>query len=78
MIESLQEWITVYQDGPNDKMVTTLSGPSDVTYMHFGIVIADIIRTVAMRFNVDEADVLRWVQKETNDPTTIILGGKPS
>ena len=71
-------WIIVQRDGDDDKMTTTLYGPSNATYKHFGIVIGDIIRTVAMRFDVDESDVLIWVEKELDDPTTIILGGKPS
>lgn len=68
-------WIIVHQL-PNKSMETILAGPSGAGYEQFGIAIADIIGHVARAFNVDEADVLEWVHKELDDPTTEFTGGR--
>ena len=74
IIPIVDPWIIVHQ--PEDKLETILAGPPDTNYERFGIVIADVIRHVANRFNVEEADVMNWVNREIDDPTTELTGSK--
>ena len=71
-IEIHNPWIIVYEPVPKEGMVCRLHGPPDADYGQFGIVIADVIRHVAKKFDVDEADVLEWVHKEMDEPTSEI------
>lgn len=41
----------------------------DQDYRHFGLMIADIICTVANHFNVNKLQVMKWVEKELHHPT---------
>ena len=49
--------------------------PKDYTHEHYGLLIADLIGHVAAHYKVDKEDVLRWVQKELDRPTTKLEGG---
>ena len=64
-------WIIVHEM-PDRKMQTLLAGPPGASYEQFSLAIADIIRHVARAFNVDEADVLHWAEREIHSPTTDI------
>ena len=69
----INPWVIVHQpDGEGGGLETILAGPPDGNYRQFGIVIADIIRHVANAYDVDEADVLEWVHREMDSPTTEI------
>ena len=50
--------------------------PADYTYEHYGLVIADLIGHVADHYKVSKEDVLEWVQKEIDRPTTKLEGGR--
>ena len=66
-------WIIVHQPGgEGSSMETILAGRPDSTHRSFGLVIADIIRHVANAYAVDAADVLEWVHREMDSPTTDI------
>ena len=70
-------WIIVHApDGPGGKLSTILGGEAQATHGHFGIVIADVIRHVARHFKVNDEDVLEWVTKELDRPTSPITGGR--
>ena len=47
-----------------------LGGPPHMTYEHFGLLIADIIRHTAVYKCVDAEQVLEWVHRELESPTT--------
>lgn len=69
----INPWIVVHQPGGEGSgMETILAGRPDSTHRSFGLVIADIIRHVAIAYAVDEADVLEWVHREIDSPTTDI------
>lgn len=70
-------WVIAHQL-PSNKLEVILSGPEDATVGAFSIVAADIIRHIARHFDVDEHDVLRWVDREIANPTSNITGGAPS
>ena len=57
------------QDG---SLVCHLWPRADDTYEGYGLMICDLIRHVAAHFKVDEADVMRWVEREYQKPTTTI------
>jgi|ETNvirnome_2_130_1030620.scaffolds.fasta_scaffold01225_3 hypothetical protein len=54
------------------RLQVLLVGPDYAKHQHFGIVIADIIGHVAGHFDMDVQDVLDWVQREIDDPTTTL------
>lgn len=68
-------WIIVHEL-PNKKMQTLLAGPEGAGYEQFALAVADIIGHVAQHFDVDDADVLRWIKRELDDPTTKLEGGR--
>ena len=68
-------WIIIY-DLPEGGHETMLIGPPDATHQHFGMHIADLIRHVAKRFDVDEEDVMDVVRMEYEKPTTNLTGGR--
>jgi hypothetical protein len=69
----INPWVIVHQPGGKGSSIETiLAGQPDSTYRSFGLVIADIIRHVANAYAVDEADVLEWVHREMDNPTTDI------
>ena len=59
-----------------DNKATTSINPRDLTYRHFGLLIADTVRHVAKAFNVSEDEVWEWVEKERDKPSTEIEGGR--
>ena len=76
-MEIINPWVIVHQPlGDGDNIETILVGPPHADHRAFGIVIADIIRHVAKRFGVAEADVHEWVQRELVQPpsTTMRIG----
>jgi hypothetical protein len=56
----------------DDSIMCHLYPDSDHTYQHYGLLIADLIRHSANHFECDEQDILTWVLKEINKPTTSI------
>ncbi len=69
-MEINKPWIIVHEPADGGDLETILAGPEDCNYRHFGLAICDVIRHVANRFDVDEAEVFSWVQREMDDPTT--------
>jgi hypothetical protein len=70
-IPIINPWLIVHQpNGKGGSMETILAGPADGSHEKFGLVIADVIRHVANAYGVDEADVLEWVHREMDNPTT--------
>jgi len=58
---------------PNGEVVCHIH-PSErcPTHETYGLLIADLVRHVARAFDVSEADVWEWVDKERHYPTTKI------
>lgn len=54
------------------KTVTRIHPAPGHTHKHYGLLIADLVRHVALAFKVDDADVWEWVDKERRRPTTKI------
>ena len=68
-------WIIMHQPGgPGTSMVTILG--QGESYKEFGLAIADVVGHVANSFNVTEADVMEWVNREMENRTTQITGSK--
>lgn len=68
-------WIIAHEI-ENAKLQVILAGPPGAGHEQFGLVICDIIRHVAQHFEVDEADVWHWIQREMDKPTTTLTGGR--
>ena len=70
----VQPLIIMFQN-PGEKGVTCHIYPTKPgedgwsDYMHYGILICDLVRYVAGAFNVTEDDVWEWVDKERRHPT---------
>lgn len=62
-------WIIMHET-EDGKLQCVLAGPDGAGHEQFSIVIADLIRHVSNHFSVDEADVLNWIEREVNSPTT--------
>ena len=62
-------YIIVYE-GPNGDSITELYVPEDWDEGHYGLMICDIVRHVAIAFKVPEAAVWEWVERERKHPTT--------
>jgi hypothetical protein len=54
------------------KVVCHLYPTPKLTYEGYGLLICDLVRHVANAFNVEEADVWQWVDKERHHHTTEI------
>ena len=61
--------IAVWED-PRQGLKTMLV-PGGNDHASYGILIADVVRHVAKYFEVDEAEVWEWVDKERKRPTAI-------
>jgi hypothetical protein len=69
-ILNIDPLIIVYpQDGG---LVARLHPRKTDNYQGYALMIADLVRHVALAFRVDEDDVWEWVEKERFQPTTKI------
>lgn len=64
------------QTAEGSSVLCHLFPPKDYTYKHYGLLIADLIGHVAAHYQVSKEDVLRWVEKEIDRPTTKLKGGR--
>lgn len=64
-------WIIAHEV-EDHKLQVLLIGPAHAKHSHFGLVIADIIGHVALHFDMDAQDILDWVQREIDEPTTTL------
>jgi hypothetical protein len=55
------------QDG---QLVCHIHPAKGIDHRHYGLVVCDLVRHVARAFQVEEADVWEWVDKERRRPTT--------
>jgi hypothetical protein len=70
-IEIKMPLVIMYEEA--DGSVTCRIHPKDGhDYKQYGILIWDLVRNVANAFDVDEADVREWVERERHMPTTPI------
>lgn len=60
--------IIVYEE--NGRTAFQLHPMPGHEYRHYGMLICDLIRQTAMAFDVPEADVFAWVEKEWRNPTS--------
>jgi len=44
-----------------------------MNHQHFGLLVCDIVRNIALAFDVSEDAVWEWVDKERSHPTTDIV-----
>ena len=68
----IRPWVIVHQ--PKNRSETILAGPPDANERHFALIAADLIRHIARAYQLDEADVMRFVQEEMDNPTSATLG----
>lgn len=71
MLEVSNPFLAVYEVDGKLRCMIHPSGSAD-SYMAYGLIVADIVRHVAIAFRVDEEAVWRWVEKERKNPTTAI------
>ncbi len=68
-------WLVVHQDD-DGKIITILAGRPGAKYQEFGLAVADAVRHIARCFNISEHDVMRIVDRELENQTTEISGGR--
>ena len=66
--------IVIYRPEEGGEAITLIM-KSDLSHRHFGLLVADLIRHIAAAYQVREEDVVEWVNREMNHPTTKIEGG---
>jgi hypothetical protein len=57
---------------PGGNVVTHIHRAPGLGHESFGLLVCDLVRHVANAFQVSEAEVWRWVDKERCRPTTAI------
>jgi hypothetical protein len=67
-------WLVVHEKS-DGSVETIIPAPHGATYEMYGLLVADVIRHVARAFRVAETDVVEWINKEMDSPTTPISGG---
>lgn len=72
MIVVTKPLIIVYKTEEGDAVKVELwpSEDQNIGFEGYGLLVADVIRNVAMHFNVPEQSVFDWVKKEMKKPTT--------
>lgn len=58
---------------PNGKVHTFVISPERMNHKIAGLLVADVIANLAKAIDCDQADIVEWVNKELNDPTTEII-----
>lgn len=72
-IPIINPWVIVHQPGGLGSPIETILGePPNANHKQYGLLIADLIRHVAKAYDIDEANVFEWVQKEMDNPTSPI------
>lgn len=67
----INEPVVIVHRDPNDgKLNTVLFDFKDHSHKAYGLICADIIGHVAQHYGVETSDVLEWVHKELDNPTT--------
>jgi hypothetical protein len=61
-------------DADDGHIVCMLAPPPGYTHQHYGLVVADLLRHIANAYGVSVEDVLPWVNKEPDNPTSPIEG----
>mgnify|MGYP001559612741 CR=1 FL=1 len=65
-------WVVIHQENGNGPILTMLSGPKGATVNHFALCAADLIRHIAVSYEVSSESVTELVMKEIQNPTTDI------
>ena len=72
----INPWVIMHQPGGPGTPVETILGMGE-SHEAFGLAIADLVGHVAKAFNVEEADVMEWVNRELENRTTEIVRTGP-
>ena len=67
----IEKPLVIMFEGP-DKEVITHIHPGSHDYRHYGLLVCDLVRHISHAFEVSEASVWEWVDKERFNPTTDI------
>lgn len=59
---------------PDKKLQTLIAATRMLSAGEAGLIIADMIRHMAIGMSISEKDIFDWVTKEINNPTTRITG----
>jgi hypothetical protein len=71
-METIDNPLLVIHRGENSEVKAIVVMHPDLNYKHYGLIICDAVRHVAMAYGVSEDEVWEYVDKERATPTTTI------